>query len=342
MEKRKNYNGIDVVKLLMALCVVAIHLTPFAMFGENVSFLFDKVLTRAAVPFFFCSSGFFLKMKLDRVTSNLEYKTQILKFAKRILFVYFLWTIIYLPCIIFWFKAESQTLLSFFQKCIFDGSYLHLWYLPSVMIAGVLAALLVRKIGTIKSLIIAIGVYILGLLDTSYYGVIKNFEFQNFIREYDKIFITTRNGIFFGLVFILLGFLAYETKQKLSKSLLLLIVSIIGLFMEMYLLRSFGVARTYEGVLFSVPVTYFLLHVAKEILLQDKEIYKSIRIVGVLVYLSHCWVDFTYSVLCYNILHRTFGSMVRFIYTLIITVLISILIVKLQKHKRFTWLRKLY
>ena len=47
MEKRKNYNGIDVVKLLMALCVVAIHLTPFAMFGENVSFLFDKVLTRA-------------------------------------------------------------------------------------------------------------------------------------------------------------------------------------------------------------------------------------------------------------------------------------------------------
>ena len=78
MEKRKNYNGIDVVKLLMALCVVAIHLTPFAMFGENVSFLFDKVLTRAAVPFFFCSSGFFLKMKLDRVTSNLEYKTQIL------------------------------------------------------------------------------------------------------------------------------------------------------------------------------------------------------------------------------------------------------------------------
>ena len=132
MEKRKNYNGIDVVKLLMALCVVAIHLTPFAMFGENVSFLFDKVLTRAAVPFFFCSSGFFLKMKLDRVTSNLEYKTQILKFAKRILFMYFLWTIIYLPCIIFWFKAESQTLLSFFQKCIFDGSYLHLWYLPSV------------------------------------------------------------------------------------------------------------------------------------------------------------------------------------------------------------------
>lgn len=52
MEKRKNYNGIDVVKLLMALCVVAIYLTPFAMFGENVSFLFDKVLTRAAVPFF--------------------------------------------------------------------------------------------------------------------------------------------------------------------------------------------------------------------------------------------------------------------------------------------------
>lgn len=342
MGKKKNYNGIDVVKLLMALCVVAIHLTPFAMFGENVSFVFDKILTRAAVPFFFCSSGFFLKMKLDRTKSNAEFKLQVIKFAKRILFIYIIWTIIYLPCIIFWFKVDNENVLSFVQKCIFDGSYLHLWYLPSVMIAGVLAALLVKRLGTVKSLVIAIVLYTVGLLDTSYYGLIKDFGILNFIREYDKIFITTRNGVFFGLIFILLGFLAYETRQKLSKSVLLLIVSIIGLFMEMYLLRDFCIARSYEGILFTVPVAYFLLQVAKEIHLKDKEIYKNIRIVGVLIYLSHCWVDFTYSVLCYNILHRTFSSMVRFGYTLIITVLIAILIVKLQKYKGFAWLRKLY
>lgn len=342
MEKQKNYNGIDVVKLLMALCVVAIHLTPFAMFGENVHFIFDKVLTRAAVPFFFCSSGFFLKMKLDRVTSNIEFRTQVMKFAKRILFMYIIWTIIYLPCIIFWFKEDNETVLSFAQKCIFDGSYLHLWYLPSVMIAGVLAALLMRKIGTIKSLVIAIALYTIGLLDTSYFGLIKNSGLQSFVKLYDEIFVTTRNGVFFGLVFILLGFLAYETRQKLSKSVFLLIFSIIGLFIEMCMLKNWGAARAYEGVLFTIPVTYFLLQVAKEIKLSDKAIYKNIRTMGVLIYLSHCWVDFTFSVLCYNILHRTFNSMIRFGYTLVITILLSVLVIKLQNHEKFKWLRKLY
>ncbi len=342
MEKQKNYNGIDVIKLLMALCVVIIHLTPFAMFGENAGFIFDKVLTRAAVPFFFCASGFFLKMKLDRVTSNEEFKTEVTKFAKRILFMYVIWTIIYLPCIIFWFRVDNETVLSFVQKCIFDGSYLHLWYLPSVMIAGVLAALLVKRMGTVKSLVIAIVLYIIGLLDSSYYGLIKDLWFQNIIKEYDKIFITTRNGVFFGLVFILLGFLAYERREKLSKSIILLIVSILGVFMEMYILRDLGIARSYEGIIFTIPVTYFLLQMAKEINLKDRVIYRDIRIIGVLVYLSHCWVDFTYSVLCYNILHRTFSSMVRFGYTLTITVLLSILVIKLQNHKGFTWLRKLY
>lgn len=342
MEKQKNYNGIDVVKLLMALCVVAIHLTPFAMFGENVSFLLDKILTRAAVPFFFCSSGFFLKMKLDRTTSDAEFKLQVIKFVKRILFMYIIWTIIYMPCIIFWFKTNNETILSFVQKCIFDGSYLHLWYLPSVMVAGVIAAFLVKRIGTVKSLVIAIVLYVIGLLDTSYYGLIKNFVLQNFVRVYDKIFITTRNGVFFGLVFILLGFLAYETRQKLSKSMLLLIVSIIGLFMEMYFLRDLGIARSYEGILFTVPVTYFLLQVAKEIKLSDKEIFFNIRTMGVLIYLSHCWVDFTFSVLCYNILSRTLNSVIRFEYTLVITILLSVLVIKLQNYEKFKWLRKLY
>lgn len=342
MEKQKNYNGIDVVKLLMALCVVAIHLTPFAMFGENVSFLFDKILTRAAVPFFFCSSGFFLKMKLDRTTSNTEFNLQVIKFVKRILFMYIIWTIIYLPCIIFWFKVDNETILSFVQKCIFDGSYLHLWYLPSVMVAGAIATWLVRRIGTEKSLIIAIILYVIGLLDTSYYGLIKALGFQNFIREYDKIFITTRNGVFFGLVFILLGFLAYERKLTLNKTVILLIFSTIGLFIEMYVLRSYDVARSYEGILFTVPVTYFLLQMAKEITLSDKVIYKNIRTMGVLIYLSHCWVDFTYSVLCYNILHRTFNSIVRFGYTLVLTILLSVLVFKLQNYKKFRWLRKLY
>lgn len=342
MERQKNYNGIDVVKLLMAICVVAIHLTPFAMFGEDVSFLFDKVITRAAVPFFFCASGFFLKMKLDRGTSDREWKKEVMKFAKRILFMYIIWTMIYLPCIIFWFKEDNETVLSFIQKCIFDGSYVHLWYLPSVMVAGVLAALFVKRMGIAKSLVIASILYLVGLLDTSYYGTIKVDWWQRIVQKYEQIFITTRNGIFFGLIFVLLGFLVYERKETLNKSVILFIFSTVGLIIEMYVLRNYNIARSYEGILFTVPVTYFLLQIAKEIKLRDRFIYKNIRIMGVLIYLSHCWVDFTYSILCYNILHRTFNSMIRFSYALILTLLLAVGLVKLQQYKKWKWLKRLY
>lgn len=342
MKERKKYNGIDVIKLFMALCVVAIHLTPFAMFGENASFLFDKVLTRAAVPFFFCTSGFFLKIKLDKTTNDREFMTVIINFTKRIFLMYILWTIIYLPCIVFWFRVDNETIVSFFLKCIFDGSYLHLWYLPSVIIAGIAAALLVKKLGLTKSIIISIVLYIVGLLDTSYYGVVKAFGVENIIAEYDNIFFTSRNGIFFGLIFVLLGFLANEKKEKLSTSVILFVLSMIGLFVEMYILRNYNIAKSYESILFTVPVTYFLLQIAKEIKLRNKPVYRNIRIMGVLIYLSHCWVDFTYSVLCYNILHRTFNSMVRFGYTLILTILLSVVIMKLQNYKKFSWLKKLY
>lgn len=48
---REKYNGIDLVKFIMAIFVVMIHLTPLAMFGENANFI-ALIMTRVAVPFF--------------------------------------------------------------------------------------------------------------------------------------------------------------------------------------------------------------------------------------------------------------------------------------------------
>ncbi len=339
---KRNYNGIDLIKFFMALCVVVIHLTPFSMFGEEIGFLFNIVLTRAAVPFFFCASGFFLRMKLDRAQNNKEFTRYAAVFAKRILMLYLVWTVIYLPCIIFWLRADGETILSFLQKCIFDGSYLHLWYLPSVAFAGVIAAIIVKRLGTIKGLVVAGILYIVGLLDTSYFRLSQMFGMEKVIELYDDIFITTRNGLFFGLIFVLLGFLAYERKEKLNNSVILLVLSLAGLVVEMYVLRGSGIARSYEGGLCTVPVVYFLFQVAKEVKLKESKIYQNMRAMGVLIYLSHCWVDFTYSVLCYNILHKMFNNMVRFGYTLVITIILSVIILKLQEKDKFIYLKKLY
>lgn len=340
MNEKVNYNGIDVVKLIMAYFVVAIHLTPLAMFGKEAQFV-TNVITRVAVPFFFCASGFFLKIKLDK-TQKEDFYSQIWKFVKRVLILYVIWTIIYLPCSIFWINADGKSIIRYIQECLFDGSYVHLWYLPALAVAGGITGLIVHRMKIRTALIIAIIAYLVGLFDTCWYGLVKNEMLIDFISKYNSVFITTRNGVFFGLVFVLLGFKAKESVLDLHKSIIMFGVSMVGLFIEMYFLREWEIGKSYEGVLFSIPATYFLFLVAKNLNLKDMKRYQYMRNVGVLIYFGHCWVDFTYSIWCFNILHRTFNSMIRYGYTVLVVTILAIVVVKLQKKQRFHWLRKLY
>ena len=68
----RNYNSIDLMKFVMALCVVTIH--TYIVDGMNPSFLRDILhsLIRNAVPFFFITSSFFI-MKRERDTDVKRY-----------------------------------------------------------------------------------------------------------------------------------------------------------------------------------------------------------------------------------------------------------------------------
>lgn len=53
MIEKKNYYGIDLLKLIMAVCVVAIHTQPlYSIQSIVVQRLFDTI-TSLAVPYFF-------------------------------------------------------------------------------------------------------------------------------------------------------------------------------------------------------------------------------------------------------------------------------------------------
>ena len=69
----RNYNSIDLMKFVMALCVVTIH--TYIVDGMNPSFLRDILhsLIRNAVPFFFIPSSFFI-MKRERSSLKVNEK----------------------------------------------------------------------------------------------------------------------------------------------------------------------------------------------------------------------------------------------------------------------------
>ena len=63
MEKSNNYNSIDLFKLIMAICVVAIHTTPLYSCDNKTAVSIYNTVVGVATPFFFLSSGFLIGKK---------------------------------------------------------------------------------------------------------------------------------------------------------------------------------------------------------------------------------------------------------------------------------------
>ncbi len=343
MNNKKYYYGIDIIKYIMAIFVVAIHVGPFSMFGKEAENALD-IFIRLAVPFFFCCSGFFLRKKLDNSNDDTEYRKSIFNYEKRVLWLYFIWTIIYIPCIAFWYYKDKKTPLMQIKEIIFDGSYLHLWYLPSLAVAALLASLLYRYIKLKYICVIAIILYIIGLCDNVWYKLIAREipYLKVVINKYDLLFITTRNGLFFGFAFVVLGFVAVDIVIKMKSSIILFVLSMILLTFENFVYYFNKTSKINEGYIMTLTSVLFLFMIAKNITITYRPVLEYFRVGGVLIYFTHCWVDFTYSVLCFNILHRSFNSIIRFLYTVAITVTLSIILYKLQKKEKFKIIRKLY
>lgn len=95
MLEKKNYYGIDLLKFIMAVCVVAIHTQPlYSIQSIVVKRLFDTI-TSLAVPYFFSVSGFLLFSKIDANILSRKSMEVCKKYLSRVLSLYVIWNIIY-------------------------------------------------------------------------------------------------------------------------------------------------------------------------------------------------------------------------------------------------------
>lgn len=78
------------------------------------------------------------------------------------------------------------------QKFIFSGVYYHLWYIPAVATPLFVVCSLKKRTSNRNIMILFAILFIIGLLDDSYAGVISGKIFA----RYNKIFLTTRNDVF--------------------------------------------------------------------------------------------------------------------------------------------------
>ena len=207
--------GLDFLKYVCCFLVIVIH--------SELPEVVDKLvlpLTRVAVPIFFMITGYFYTGSCERNRTG----KQIVKIIKLITganLLHFLWAISKLVLkaeslaeyFEVYFKLETWVNLFIFNSPPHKNS---LWYLNALLYV-LLIAFVLKKIGmkSFKKLYPLIPILLIGNLILSY--------FSSFIFSQAIEIIYSRNFLFLGLPFFLLGDMLYNRKIKIKNSLLIIL-----------------------------------------------------------------------------------------------------------------------
>ena len=214
-----NYKLIDLLKFLCAYLVIGIHTRPF----QSVSIFLDKFfyynVSNYAVPFFYACTGYFLIVNQPGKSLH----TKLIYRIRKIVKIYIMWSIAYLPLTVYGWIAEGNRSLEYALLCvrnyIFVGDNFYswtLWYLNGLIFALVLIDTLSKRISIKQIVRFGSGVYLIGVVLTVLGGHQDKLPgLLTFpVNAYFSIFATTRNGLFQSLVFVSLGmYIANREKE---------------------------------------------------------------------------------------------------------------------------------
>ena len=203
MPKSRAYGGLDAFRILAALLVVAIHISPLTTYSAAGDFFLTRCLARVAVPFFFMVTGHFV---LGQVLEGKGTFAPLGRQVRKILLLYLVAVVLYLP--IGWYAGHYQdlSLLDGVRLLVFDGTFYHLWYFPACAM-GLLVVYGLSRVFRGRGLWVAVGVlYAIALLGDSYYGLTAQIAPLASLYEAGfHLFSYTRNGLFMAPLFLLLG-----------------------------------------------------------------------------------------------------------------------------------------
>ena len=261
--------------------------------------LYD-IFTRQAVPFFFITSGFFLKKKMNEKKNDTEKCVVLKDYLYKIIKMYIVWTVIYLPFEMFYTIKEKLNIASALKKYLLRVVLLgdnycswQLWYLLATIYAIIIIMIFVRmgKLSRINIIcMITMLCMIIGTL----------FIKDNYIRMLS------------GLLYILLGMIIAEVKTNVFVSLCSYIVVII--------INMCFYNDILKQILYILSAV-LLFDVIRNIRIKSNILQKQIRKMSKYIYLTHMGVWFVYDEFRYG--QREYGIK-EFIVITLGTVLFSV------------------
>lgn len=215
--KKTVYPALDLLKLIMAVLVVAVHANP--LYGIDVPFASRvlNVLESVSVPFFFVVSSFLCFRGLrpaqfqERISAgSCRVRSTISKFV----WLYFAWFLVYIPidCLGYWLDGVSLIKAMVLEA---RGFFLlgegrlswPLWYLLASVVGFILVYTMLRKGMSSRNIL---GISFLFLLGGFGLSLLLKWEgaptaISLPVKIYSLMFGNTRNGLFEGFFYIALG-----------------------------------------------------------------------------------------------------------------------------------------
>lgn len=275
MRTKDRYVWLDYFRIIAALLVVAIHTSPLTSYSDGADFFLTRVMARTAVPFFFMVTGqFILSDCLLKRNNYIDIRTKIRQYIRKLLILYTVSIILYLPLGIYAGHYENLTLQTVLKMLFFDGTFYHLWYFPACII-GVLLVWALSRIMGIKKIIIVTGfLYMIGLFGDSYFGLIQ--KLPSVAAIYEKgftIWSYTRNGLFMAPVFLVMGALAGNDGKCRSKvhACVGFLCSFVIMTIEAFTLKYFELQRHDSMYVMLVPTVFFLYRILLALPIRNNE-----------------------------------------------------------------------
>ncbi|MEI5990933.1 hypothetical protein A5881_002438 [Enterococcus termitis] len=329
-EQKMSNNGIDLIKYAAAILIICFHCERVIQ-DPMLHHLFKNVLCRVAVPFFFISSSYFVRRGQSGSPSYLK------RYLRSSVQSYLFWSLIYLPIGFMWIQ-ENYSLgaelypVALLAGLVYTGTYYHLWYIPAMIFGVIIAHWLIKKKGYIPLFALTFVLYLFGSLET-YYGYIHNEQLKLFFDQYLNVFITTRNGLFFALIFVSVGYFLWDYREEIAGfqkyfSLLLILSGLILVSEGLIVYANMGIDKNFMWSLIPFTAVFFCWSLTLQVKLTID--FKHLRDLGKYYFFIHplCILWAASLVESYDFFA---SSWLQLVMTLIATHLLSTLAIAISK-----------
>lgn len=300
--------SVDLLKIGLAISVILLHCAFLKEYNEELSYILVQGIFRVSVPVFFIINGYYFKKVLD--------SGGVLKWVKRVVILYSVWSIIYIPFWVFTLKLIIVYIII---------GYFHLWYIKAMLLCGITLFLL-RKLDERKLLFLSLNLFVIGVF-LQYAGSYHIFK-TGLIDDIVSIGPLHRNFLFLGLPFFIIGYLinicALESKLSLSQNRLLIVLGIVCIVIES-LINFNNRVLACDNLFSLILVAPLIFLYSLKLKYQLKVNSKNIALVSTAMYLIHPWII--------HLLNSMFdlSQTLLSIFTVLVTFCMSLLVIKLNK-----------